>query len=58
MGLCLITSRTPVADIADYERSSALRRNLEQLSSDVGAKLLLALGVNGHEAELRSGERI
>jgi serine/threonine protein kinase/predicted ATPase len=54
MGLCLITSRTPVADIADYERPSALRRNLEQLSSEAGAKLLLALGVNGHEAELRS----
>jgi hypothetical protein len=53
-GLCVITTRTPVADIADYERSSALRRNLEQLSSDAGAKLLRALGVNGQEAELRS----
>jgi hypothetical protein len=27
---------------------------LEQLSSDAGAKLLQALGVRGHEAELRS----
>jgi hypothetical protein len=53
-GLCVITTRTPVADIADYERTSALRRNLEQLSSDAGAKLLRALGVKGHEAELRS----
>src|SRR6516162_6502066 len=53
-GLCVITTRTPVADIADYERSSALRRNLEQLSSDAGAKLLRALGVNGREAELRT----
>ena len=49
----MITTRTPVADIADHERSSAPRRSLEQLSSDAGAKLLRALGVNGDEAELR-----
>jgi serine/threonine protein kinase len=54
MGLCVISTRTPVADIADHGGSSALRRDLEQLSSDAGAKLLRALGVNGHEAELRS----
>jgi hypothetical protein len=54
MGLCVITTRTPVADIADHERISAIRRDLEQLSSDAGAKLLRALGVNGDEAELRS----
>jgi hypothetical protein len=53
-GLCVITTRTPVADIADHERTSALRRDLEQLSSEAGAKLLRALGVNGNEAELRS----
>jgi hypothetical protein len=53
-GLCVITTRTPIADIADYERTSALRRNLDQLSSDAGAKLLEALGVYGDEAELRS----
>src|SRR5215470_10676016 len=53
-GLCLITTRTPVADIADYERSTALRRDLEQLSSDAGAKLLQALGVKGPESELPS----
>jgi hypothetical protein len=33
---------------------SAPRRDLEQLSSDAGAKLLRALGVKGDEAELRS----
>jgi serine/threonine protein kinase len=53
-GLCVITTRTPVADIADQERTSAPRRDLEQLSSDAGAKLLRALGVKGHEAELRN----
>ena len=51
-GLCVITTRTPVADIADHEGSSALRRDLEQLSSDAGAKLLRALGVKGPDAEL------
>jgi tetratricopeptide (TPR) repeat protein len=53
-GLCIVTTRTAIADIADHEGSSALRRDLEQLSSDAGAQLLQALGVNGHEAELRS----
>jgi hypothetical protein len=53
-GLCVITTRTPIADIVDYERTSALRRDLEQLSGDAGAQLLRALGVKGHEAELRS----
>ena len=52
-GLCVITTRLPIADIADHERSSALRRELEQLSSDAGARLLRALGVKGDEAELR-----
>src|SRR5271165_4706122 len=53
-GLCVVTTRTPVADIADYEGTSAPRRDLEQLSSGAGAKLLRALGVNGDEEKLRS----
>jgi hypothetical protein len=53
-GLCVIATRTPVADLADHERTSALRLDLEQLSSNAGARLLRALGVKGHEAELRS----
>jgi hypothetical protein len=53
-GLCVITRRTPVADIADHEHTSALRRELEQLSSDAGAKLLRALGVKGDEEKLRA----
>ena len=53
-GLCVITTRLPVADIADHERTSALRRDLEQLSSEAGAQLLRALGVTGREPELRS----
>jgi serine/threonine protein kinase/tetratricopeptide (TPR) repeat protein len=53
-GLCVITTRLPVADIADHERTSAPHRDLEQLSGDAGAKLLQALGVNGVKEELRS----
>jgi hypothetical protein len=53
-GLCVITTRTQVVDIADHERTSALRHDLEQLSSDAGAQLLQALGVKGDEADLRS----
>jgi hypothetical protein len=52
-GLCVITTRLPVADLADHEGSSAPRRELEHLSSDSGAKLLRALGVKGDEPELR-----
>ena len=55
-GLCVITTRTPVADLADHEGASALRLGLEQLSSDAGARLLRALGVRGMRAscELRA----
>jgi hypothetical protein len=53
-GLCVITTRLPVADLADHAGTSGLRRDLEQLSSDAGAKLLRALGVTGHESELQS----
>jgi tRNA A-37 threonylcarbamoyl transferase component Bud32/predicted ATPase len=56
-GLCLITTRLAVADIAEHESTSALRRNLEQLSSDAGEKLLRALGVQGHAEELQSASR-
>jgi serine/threonine protein kinase/tetratricopeptide (TPR) repeat protein len=53
-GLCVVTTRIQVGDIADHEASSVLRLDLDQLSSDAGAQLLRALGVKGHEADLRS----
>ncbi len=53
-GLCVITTRIPVADIADHEGTAAPRRDLDQLSGEAGARLLRALGVRGHEEELRS----
>jgi predicted ATPase len=53
-GLCVITTRLPVADLSDHEGTSAPRRHLEHLSSHAGAQLLRVLGVKGDEAELRS----
>jgi serine/threonine protein kinase len=52
-GLCVVTTRLPVTDIADHERSSAPRRDLEHLPSDAGENLLESLGVRGPRAELR-----
>jgi tetratricopeptide (TPR) repeat protein len=52
-GLCVVTTRMPVIDVADHEHTSAPRRELEHLSSSAGAKLLRALGVKGDEAEMR-----
>src|SRR5260221_5057746 len=46
-GLCVITTRTAVSDIADHQGTSALRHDLEHLSSDAGASLLRALGIKG-----------
>src|SRR5271166_5338984 len=40
MGLCVITTRMPVTDIADQEGSSAPRLDLEHLSREAGAQLL------------------
>jgi serine/threonine protein kinase len=53
-GLCLVTTRLPVADIADHDGATVLSRELEQLTSDAGAQLLRALGVKGQEVELRN----
>jgi hypothetical protein len=53
VGLCVITTRVAVADLAQYEGSSALRRDLEHLSNEAGEKLLRALEVKGQESELR-----
>jgi predicted ATPase len=53
-GLCVITTRLAVADLAQREGSSALRLDLEHLSSVAGEQLLRALEVKGQESELRS----
>ncbi|MBV9492456.1 MAG: protein kinase [Verrucomicrobia bacterium] len=52
-GLCVITTRLPVADLADHLGTSVRQLELEQLSGPAGAQLLRALGVKGADAELR-----
>jgi hypothetical protein len=52
-GLCLITTRSAVADLVDYDTSSAPHRDLEHLTSKAGAELLRAMGAKGPQAELR-----
>ena len=53
-GLCVITTRLPVADLTDHEHASAPRLDLEHLSSEAGARLLRALGVRGDDGEMRA----
>ncbi len=52
-GLCIITTRSPVADLADGEGASVLRRDLEHLGSQAGAELLRTLGVKGRAEDLQ-----
>jgi hypothetical protein len=56
-GLCVITTRMAVADLAEHEGGSVRRLELEHLSNDAGAQLLRALGVKGAQAELRGASQ-
>jgi tetratricopeptide (TPR) repeat protein len=51
-GLCVITSRLPVADLNDFEGDTARRINLEHLSPQAGAEVLKAQRVVGEQSEL------
>lgn len=53
-GLCLVTSRFPVGDLAGRTKNSAPRLALDKLTIEDGALLLRQLGVKGIEAELRA----
>jgi predicted ATPase len=52
-GLCVVTTRLPIADLSEHEGASVRRLELEHLSSQAGAQLLRAVGVTGPEEELR-----
>lgn len=56
-GLCLITSRVRLADIAGWEKSTAPVIELEPLSNEAGAALLDVLDVRGGEEELEQVTR-
>ncbi len=52
-GLCLLTTREKVADLADLANGSAPRLELEALSPTTAVRLLRELGVKGAERDLR-----
>lgn len=56
-GLCVITSRLAVADIASFQSTTTEMLQLDDLSEAAGAEFLHALGVDGSEAERRAASR-
>ena len=56
-GLCVISTRVPVTDLADYEEGTVTRVELETLSPEAGAQVLAAQGAKGAQAELEQASR-
>ncbi|MEM6453552.1 MAG: toll/interleukin-1 receptor domain-containing protein [Acidobacteriota bacterium] len=52
--LCLLTTRVPVADLDDRQTTSFWRIDLQHLGETDGVKLLRALGVEGHEHDMKA----
>jgi len=52
-GLCLVTSRQPVVELADRAGRIVVQQSLEHLDQEAGAELLRQLEVAGPERELR-----
>ncbi len=51
-GLCIITSREKVTDLADRKNFTVKEMELEHLSIDAGAELLKGLGVKGSDKDI------
>ena len=56
-GLCVVSTRVVIADLGDYELTTAPVVPLDELSDDDGTLLLQALGVTGSRDELRAAVR-
>ena len=56
-GLCLISTRLPVADLSEFEGSTFRQIKLEHLAPEAGAQILKAQGVKGDEDELEQASR-
>jgi tetratricopeptide (TPR) repeat protein len=56
-GLCLITSRLTVADLAPFSNDQARELALHHLSPEAGAKLLIERGAKGLDEELRAAAK-
>jgi len=52
-GLCVITTREQVAELANFDKNT-LQRNLDQISKEAGRALLRVGGVQGTDAELEA----
>lgn len=52
-GLCVVTTRERVKDLAAFEESTAPRWELERIATEAGVELLESLGVHGAAAELK-----
>jgi tetratricopeptide (TPR) repeat protein len=53
-GLCVVTTRERVQELGNFEGATALRWDLDRLSTPAGVALLESLGVHGAAAELES----
>jgi len=56
-GLCLVTSRQPVVELADKAGRVVVQQALERLDPEAGAELLRQLEVAGPEKELRQASQ-
>ncbi|HEX8161957.1 MAG TPA: toll/interleukin-1 receptor domain-containing protein [Pyrinomonadaceae bacterium] len=56
-GLCLISTRERVSDLAEFEATTVLHKDLEQISDEAGRALLRVGGVQGIDAELEQVTR-
>jgi tetratricopeptide (TPR) repeat protein len=54
LGLCVVTTRESVEDLAGFRSSTAPEWKLEHLSSEAGVDLLETLGVEGTRGELQT----
>jgi tetratricopeptide (TPR) repeat protein len=52
IGLCIVTSRENVTDLADKKNFTVKEMELEHLSHDAGAELLKRLGVKGNAKDI------
>ncbi len=54
LGLCVVTTRESVADLAPFATTTAPQIDLEELSPAAGAELLRRLGIEGTDEDLRA----
>lgn len=56
-GLCVISTRERIGDLAEFENSTVVRHDLEHLSPQAGAQILRSLNVKGDDDELEEASR-